>query len=124
MYGSLFYMISATPTIIAPYQLDAGDEVLRMPVGSFRLPGRSTAFIEVIRFAGANRLCVALIMLTPKDSRAPGQLSPIHYVEPVTATSCSMWFSCRIRITDRSALIAFWELALPIVRLPRVMRSS
>jgi predicted nucleotidyltransferase component of viral defense system len=46
--------------VVAPYPLAAGDQVLRMPAGSFRLPGRSTPFIEVIRFAAANRLCVDL----------------------------------------------------------------
>lgn len=51
---------TATPTIISPYPLAAGDEVLRLPVGSSWLAGRSTPFIEVIRFAGANRLCVDL----------------------------------------------------------------
>ena len=34
-----------TPATVAPYPLTAGDQVLRMPAGAFRLPGRSTSFI-------------------------------------------------------------------------------
>jgi len=48
------------PATVAPYPLAAGDQVLRMPAGAFRLPGRSTPFIEVIRFAAASHLCVDL----------------------------------------------------------------
>lgn len=48
------------PAVIAPYPLAAGDQVLRMPAGAFRMPGQSTPFIEVIRFAAANHLCVDL----------------------------------------------------------------
>ncbi|MEK7404506.1 MAG: nucleotidyl transferase AbiEii/AbiGii toxin family protein, partial [Acidobacteriota bacterium] len=48
------------PVAVAPYPLAAGDEVLHIPVGALRAPGRSTPFIEVIRFAAAIRLCVDL----------------------------------------------------------------
>ena len=58
-----------TPATVAPYPLTAGDQVLRMPAGAFRLPGRSTSFIEVIRFAAANHLCVDLDYVDERGRR-------------------------------------------------------
>jgi hypothetical protein len=66
---------TASPEI-APYPLAAGDEILRMPVGGFRLPGRSTPFIEVIRFAGANRLCVDLDYVDEKGRPGTRTIEP------------------------------------------------
>ncbi len=57
-----FAWLSGTrvPEMVAAYPLAAGDQVLRMPAGALRLPGRSTPFIETVRFAAANHLCVDL----------------------------------------------------------------
>jgi hypothetical protein len=45
---------------IAAYPLDAGEEVIHAAAGAIRINGRSIPAIEVIRFAGANWLCVDL----------------------------------------------------------------
>lgn len=50
----------ATPVVPAAYRVSAGEIVLREQ--TFRLPvsGAAQSFIEIIRFAAANRLCVEL----------------------------------------------------------------
>jgi predicted nucleotidyltransferase component of viral defense system len=65
----------AHPTV-APYPLAAGDQVLRMPAGAFRLPGRSTSFMEVIRFAAANQLCVDLDYVSEQGGRRTRTIEP------------------------------------------------
>ena len=52
------------------------DETLSLPVGSIRLSGRSSAFLEVIRFAGGNRLCVELDYTNQKGERRPRIIEP------------------------------------------------
>ena len=64
------------PVAVAPYPLAAGDQVLRIPAGAFRLPGRSTPFIEVIRFAAANRLCVNLDYVDEQGRRDTRSIEP------------------------------------------------
>jgi predicted nucleotidyltransferase component of viral defense system len=64
------------PVAVAPYPLAAGDQVLRMPAGAFRLPGRSTPLIEVIRFAGANHLCVDLDYVSEEGRRGTRTIEP------------------------------------------------
>ena len=64
------------PVAVSPYPLAAGDQVLRMPAGAFRLPGRSTPFIEVIRFAAANRLCVDLDYVSEEGGRGTRTIEP------------------------------------------------
>ncbi len=64
------------PAAVAPYPLAVGDQVLRIPAGSFRLPGRSTPFIEVIRFAAANHLCVDLDYVDEAGSRDTRTIEP------------------------------------------------
>jgi predicted nucleotidyltransferase component of viral defense system len=65
-----------TPATVAPYPLAAGDQVLRMPAGAFRLPGRSTPFIEVIRFAAANHLCVNLDYIDEQGRAGTRSIEP------------------------------------------------
>lgn len=49
------------PIALAAYAMAAGDVVIRPPAGAISIPGMaSSAPIEVIRFAGSNRLCVEL----------------------------------------------------------------
>lgn len=64
------------PVAVGPYPLAAGDQVLRIPAGAFRLPGRSTPFIEVIRFAAANRLCVDLDYVSEEGRRDTRTIEP------------------------------------------------
>jgi predicted nucleotidyltransferase component of viral defense system len=61
---------------VAPYPLAAGDQVLRMPAGAFRLPGRSTSFIEVIRFAAGNHLCIDLDYVDEHGRRDTRTIEP------------------------------------------------
>jgi hypothetical protein len=61
---------------VAAYPLAAGDQVLRIPAGAFRLPGRSTPFIEVIRFAAANQLCVDLDYINEQGGRGSRTIEP------------------------------------------------
>jgi hypothetical protein len=58
-----------TPMAVGAYPLAAGDQVLRGPAGAIRIPGRITSAIEVIRFAGANRLCVELDYIDQQGRR-------------------------------------------------------
>ena len=44
----------------AVHPIEVGATVLRGPAGGIRIPGRSTPFIEVIRFAASNHLLVEL----------------------------------------------------------------
>ena len=64
------------PAVVASYPLDAGEEVLRLPAGAFRALGRSTPFIEVIRFAATNRLCLDLDYVNEKGTRATRTIEP------------------------------------------------
>ena len=61
------------------YPLAAGDQVLRMPAGAFRVPGRSTPFIEVIRFAAANHLCVDLDYVSEQGRRGTRAIEPYSF---------------------------------------------
>jgi predicted DNA-binding transcriptional regulator YafY/DNA-directed RNA polymerase subunit RPC12/RpoP len=51
-------------------------DVIRLPVGSMRLPGRSAHFMEIVRFAAANYLCVEMDYTNQKGERHP------RFVEP------------------------------------------
>jgi predicted nucleotidyltransferase component of viral defense system len=70
-----------SPVAVTPYPLAAGDQVLRIPAGAFRLAGRSTPFIEVIRFAAANHLCVDLDYIDEQGRR------DIRTIEPYSLRS-------------------------------------
>jgi predicted nucleotidyltransferase component of viral defense system len=73
-----FGWLAGTRALIAaaPYPLAAGDQVLRIPAGAFRLAGRSTPFIEVIRFAAANHLCVDLDYVSEEGRRGTRTIEP------------------------------------------------
>ncbi len=64
------------PAAVTAYPLAAGEQVLRMPAGAFRLPGRSTPFIEVIRFAAANHLSVDLDYVSEEGRRSTRTIEP------------------------------------------------
>jgi hypothetical protein len=64
------------PVAVAAYPVAAGDQVLRAPAGAIRIPGRSTPAIEVIRFAGANRLCVDLDYVDDQGRRSTRTIEP------------------------------------------------
>jgi hypothetical protein len=67
---------TATPIAVAAYPLAAGDQVLRAPAGAIRIPGRSTPAIEVIRFAGSNRLCVDMDYVDENGRRSIRTIEP------------------------------------------------
>jgi hypothetical protein len=48
------------PQLLPSHPMALDGTVLRGPAGAIRIPGRSTPFIEVIRFAASNHLCVEL----------------------------------------------------------------
>ena len=48
------------PLLLPRIPIEVSATVLRGPAGGIRIPGRSTPFIEVIRFAAANHLLVEL----------------------------------------------------------------
>ena len=67
---------TTAPVAVAAYPLGVGEEVLRAPAGAIQLAGRSTPFIEVIRFAGANRLCVELDYVDQQGRRSMRVIEP------------------------------------------------
>lgn len=67
---------AVTPIAVSAYPLAAGEQVLRAPTGAIRIPGRSTPAIEVIRFAGANRLCVDLDYVDDQGRRSIRTIEP------------------------------------------------
>lgn len=54
------WLAGAPPSMAAAYPVAAGEQILHAPAGAIRIAGRNNPAIEVIRFAGANRLCVDL----------------------------------------------------------------
>ena len=52
------------------------DETIHIPAGRIRLPGRSSAFLEVIRFAGGNRLCVEIDYTNQSGERRSRIIEP------------------------------------------------
>ena len=48
------------PQLLPSHPMGFDGTILRGPAGGIRIPGRSTPFIEVIRFAASNHLCVEL----------------------------------------------------------------
>ena len=63
-------------TSLKIYPRSDSDETLYLPVGSIRLSGRSSSFLEIIRFAGGNRLCVELDYTNQKGERRPRIIEP------------------------------------------------
>jgi predicted nucleotidyltransferase component of viral defense system len=67
---------TTAPVIVPAYPRAPGDEVLRAPAGAIQIPGRITPFIEVIRFAGTNRLCVELDYMNEQGQRGRRTIVP------------------------------------------------
>ncbi len=63
------------PQLLPSYPIEAGATVLRGPAGGIHIPGRSTPFIEVIRFAASNHL---LIDLDYRDEQGNRRSRPIE----------------------------------------------
>lgn len=71
------WLAGTTPAIaIAAYPLEAGEEVIHAPAGAIRINGRSIPAIEVIRFAGANRLCIDLDYVDEEGRRGTRTIEP------------------------------------------------
>jgi predicted nucleotidyltransferase component of viral defense system len=64
------------PRILPAIPIEADATVLRGPAGSIRIPGRSTPFVEVIRFAAANHLCVELDYRDEQGNRRTRPIEP------------------------------------------------
>jgi len=64
------------PQLLPTHPGEAGATVLRGPAGGIHIPGRSTPFIEVIRFAASNHLLVEL------DYRAEAGTHGTRVIEP------------------------------------------
>jgi predicted nucleotidyltransferase component of viral defense system len=70
------WLSGAVPQPLLPsYPIGINDTVLRGPVGAIRIPGRSTPFIEVIRFAASNHL---LVDLDYRDEQGNQRTRPIE----------------------------------------------
>ncbi len=65
-----------TRTHLGTYPTAEAAEVVRLPVGAIRLPGRNAAFMEVIRFAAANHLCVELDYTDKQGKRSKRVIEP------------------------------------------------
>ncbi len=65
-----------TRTTLSVFPQTIIDETVRIPVGGIRLLGRSSAFLEVIRFAGGNRLCVELDYTNQDGKRSSRLIEP------------------------------------------------
>ena len=69
--------VEVTPSLaLASLPLESGAEILRGPAGSIRIPGLGAPFIEMIRFAAANRLCVNLDYIDQHGSRSTRLIEP------------------------------------------------
>ena len=71
---------------VIPIEVSA--TALRGPAGSIRIPGHSTHFIEVIRFAASNHLLLELDYRDDKATGARGRSNPIRCARHGTTTSC------------------------------------
>lgn len=64
------------PQLLPSQPIEVGATVLRGPAGGIRVPGRSTPFIEVIRFAAANHLLVDLDYRDKEGNRRTRAIEP------------------------------------------------
>ena len=64
------------PQLLPSQPIEIGATVLRGPAGGIRIPGRSTPFIEVIRFAAANHLLVDLDYRDKEGNRRTRAIEP------------------------------------------------
>ncbi len=66
---------AVVPPLLPVHPSDFNATVLRGPAGGIRIPGRSTPFIEVIRFAASNHL---LVQLDYRDKHGQRRTRPIE----------------------------------------------
>jgi hypothetical protein len=66
---------TAVPPLLPTIPIEVSATVLRGPTGGIRIPGRSTPFIEVIRFAASNHL---LVELDYRDEQGNRRTRPIE----------------------------------------------
>jgi len=64
------------PQLLPSQPIAIGATVLRGPAGGIRIPGRSTPFIEVIRFAASNHLLVDLDYRDKEGNRSTRAIEP------------------------------------------------
>jgi predicted nucleotidyltransferase component of viral defense system len=64
------------PPLLPSHPIEASAAVLRGPAGGIRIPGRSTPFIEVIRFAASNHLLVDLDYRDKEGNRRTRAIEP------------------------------------------------
>jgi predicted nucleotidyltransferase component of viral defense system len=64
------------PQLLPTHPIGAGTTVLRGPAGGIHVPGRSTPFIEVIRFAASNHLLVDLDYRDEEGNRRIRAIEP------------------------------------------------
>jgi predicted nucleotidyltransferase component of viral defense system len=64
------------PELLPSHPLGIGSTPLRGPAGAIRIPGRSTPFIEVIRFAASNHLLVELDYRDQEGRRSTRPIEP------------------------------------------------
>jgi predicted nucleotidyltransferase component of viral defense system len=67
----------ARPAMPQSYPLAAGEEILRQPLGTLSGPGIVSSALEVIRFAGANRLTVEIDYVKENGERTTREIEPI-----------------------------------------------
>lgn len=75
---TFFRWLSGTivPQPLPSYPIEVGATVLRGPAGAIHLPGRSTPFIEVVRFAASNHLLVELDYVDSAGRRDTRAIEP------------------------------------------------
>jgi predicted nucleotidyltransferase component of viral defense system len=64
------------PQLLPSHPVGVGGTVLHGPAGSIRIPGHNTPFIEVIRFAASNQLCVELDYRDEEGNRGGRAIEP------------------------------------------------
>lgn len=61
---------------VTPYRLSEGEVTIRGPAGGLPIPYGASAFMEVIRFAASNRLCVELDYTSESSGRSTRLVEP------------------------------------------------
>ena len=67
---------AVVPQLLPSIRSRSARTVLRGPAGGIRIPGRSTPFIEVIRFAASNHLLVELDYRDEQGNRRTRPIEP------------------------------------------------
>jgi len=66
----------AEPVILAAHPLAGGTEAVRAPLGAIGFEPRNVSYIETIRFAAANRLCIDLDYRDEQGRRSTRTIEP------------------------------------------------